>query len=45
MWVLWGLVANIGIRIDWEVCPKCGSKAEIYYDPLKIWKTKVIWTR
>lgn len=33
------------VRIDWEVCPKCGSKAEINYGNHGEYITKVIWTR
>jgi len=38
-------VNDISTRIDWLVCPKCGSQAEIEYDPLKGYKLKVVWTR
>jgi len=38
-------INDIGTRIDWVVCPKCGSKATIHYDPLRGWKIKVEWDR
>jgi DNA-directed RNA polymerase subunit RPC12/RpoP len=38
-------VNDIGTRIDWLVCPKCGSKAEVNYDIIKSWINKVIWQR
>lgn len=38
-------VNDISIRIDWEECPKCGSKAEIQYGENGKYITKVIWQR
>jgi len=38
-------VNNIGMRIDWEKCPKCGSKAEIEYGNNGEYVKQVIWTR
>jgi DNA-directed RNA polymerase subunit M/transcription elongation factor TFIIS len=38
-------VNDISVRIDWLVCPKCGSKAEIVYDVQKGYITEVNWER
>lgn len=38
-------VNDVSTRIDWEVCPKCGSKAEIIYGNNGEYIEKVIWER
>jgi hypothetical protein len=38
-------VNDISVRIDWVICPKCGAKAEIHYDPQKHCIIKVIWEK
>ena len=38
-------VNDIIVRIDWEKCPKCGSKAEIDYGEQGEYVNKIIWER
>lgn len=38
-------VNEILVRIDWEECPKCGSKCEIIYGNNGEYIKKVTWDR
>jgi uncharacterized protein (UPF0212 family) len=38
-------VNDVDIKIDFLKCPKCNSKATVYYNRARKYKEKVIWDR
>lgn len=38
-------VVTNSVRIDWKQCPKCGSVAQINYNPIKLYIESVHWKR